>query len=91
MLIDAYLQNTQFNINKDMLILHKFKVACTIITGCFIIYIYISGQYPMYIKKRRDRLLFWHWIWCELGKPNVMKRARHRYHYAVRCCKKSKV
>ena len=42
----------------------------------------------------RDRSLFWHWMWCELGKPNkgivydVTKRARHRYHYAVSCCKK---
>ena len=46
------------------------------------------------VEPEWDWSLFWHWMWCELGKPNkgivydVIKRARHRYHYAVRCCKK---
>ena len=37
------------------------------------------------VVPERDRSLFWHWMWCELGKPNkgivydVMERARHRY------------
>ena len=44
----------------------------------------------------REQSLFSHWIWLEMGKPqqgivyNIMKRTRHRYHYAVRCCKKEK-
>ena len=47
------------------------------------------------VKPERDRSLFWHWIWLESGKPNtgfvyqIMKRTRHQYHYAVRCCKKN--
>ena len=38
--------------------------------------------------------LFWHWVWLEAGKPMtghvycIMKRTRHRYHYAVRCAKR---
>ena len=43
------------------------------------------------VEPERDRSLLWHWIWCELGKPNkgivydVMMRARHKYHYAIHC------
>ena len=46
------------------------------------------------VEPERDRSLFWHRMWCDMGKSykgiayDVMKRARHRYHYAVRCCKK---
>ncbi|ELT92157.1 hypothetical protein CAPTEDRAFT_215018 [Capitella teleta] len=42
-----------------------------------------------------DRSLFWHWIWCECGRPNTgalyeaMKRSRHQYHYAVRLARKN--
>ena len=49
------------------------------------------------VKPERDRSLFWHWIWLESGKPNtgfvyqIMKRTRHQYHYAVRCCKKNAI
>ena len=56
----------------------------------------MTGWTEQFVPER-DRSLFWHWMWCELGKPNkgivydVMKRARHRYHYAVRCCKKTQV
>ena len=41
------------------------------------------------VKSDSDRSLFWHWIWLESGKPqskivyDVMKRAKHRYHYGV--------
>ena len=37
----------------------------------------------------------WHWIWCVSGKPrsgvvyDIMRRAKHSYHYAVCSCKKS--
>ena len=49
------------------------------------------------VKPERDRSLFWHWIGLESGKPNtgfvyqIMKRTRHQYHYAVRCCKKNQL
>ena len=49
------------------------------------------------VKPERDRSLFWHWMWQEAGKPQtgivygIMKRTRHQYHYAVRCCKKQKL
>ncbi|ELT96186.1 hypothetical protein CAPTEDRAFT_185982 [Capitella teleta] len=48
--------------------------------------------------KKPDRSLFWHWIWCECGRPNTgalydekikMKRSRHQYHYAVRLARKN--
>ena len=50
-----------------------------------------------HVKPERERSLLWHWIWLESGKPNkgfiyeIMKRTRHQYHYAVRCCKKNKL
>ena len=56
-----------------------------------------GGDMPGWTEQivlEQDRSLFWHWMWCELGKPNkgivydVMKRASHRYHYAVGCSKK---
>ena len=34
-------------------------------------------------KQEREQSLFWHWIWCECGKPyngdiyNIMKKTRH--------------
>ena len=46
------------------------------------------------VKPERDRSLLWHRIWCESGKPrsgvvyDIMRRAKHSYHYAVRSCKK---
>ena len=46
------------------------------------------------VKESRDKSLFWHWVWLEAGKPMtghvycIMKRTRHRYHYAVRCAKR---
>ena len=46
--------------------------------------------------QEREQSLFWHWIWCEAGRPyngdiyNIMKRTRHTYHYTVRRLKKSK-
>ena len=46
------------------------------------------------VKPERDRSLLWHLIWCESGKPrsgvvhDIMRRAKHSYHYAVRSCKK---
>ena len=49
------------------------------------------------VKPERDRSLFWHWMWQEAGKPqtgtvnSIVKRTRHQYHYAVRCCKKNKL
>ena len=49
------------------------------------------------VKPDRDRSLFWHWMWQEAGKPqhglvySIMKRTRHQYHYAVRCCKSRKL
>ena len=49
------------------------------------------------VAPEKDRSLLWHWIWCESGRPNsgfiydIMKRTRHQYHYAVRCCKKNKL
>jgi hypothetical protein len=45
------------------------------------------------VKSEKDQSLFWHWIWCECGKPNtghvfnIMKRSRHQFHYAVRRAK----
>ena len=42
------------------------------------------------VEPERESLLFWQWIWLEAGKPNngtvydVIKRARHIYHYAIR-------
>ena len=42
------------------------------------------------IKPLKDKALFWHLSWLECGKRNsgvvydVMRRARHKYHYAVR-------
>ena len=50
-----------------------------------------------HVKPERELSLFWHWIWLESGKPNtgfvyqIMKRTRHQYHYAIRCCKKNKI
>ena len=49
------------------------------------------------VAPENDRSLVWHWIWCESGRPNygffndIMKRTRHQYHYAVRCCKNNKL
>ena len=49
------------------------------------------------IKHVRKQSLFWHWIWSEAGRPTrgtlyeVMKRARHKYHYAVRRLRKNKL
>ena len=49
------------------------------------------------VKPERDQSLFWHWMWMEAGKPrngyiyDIMKRTKHRYHYAVRCCKRQKL
>ena len=46
------------------------------------------------VEPERNR--HWHWIWLESDKPrsgfvyDVMKRTRHRYHYAIRSCKKQK-
>ena len=46
------------------------------------------------VKDSRNTSLFWHWVWLEAGKPMtgyvyfIMKRTRHRYHYAVRCAKR---
>ena len=46
------------------------------------------------VKDSRDTSLLWHWVWLESGKPmtgyvySIMKRTRHRYHYAVRCAKR---
>ena len=48
------------------------------------------------VEPERNRSLFWHWIWLESDKPrsgfvyDIMKRTRHRYHYAIRSCKKQK-
>ena len=48
------------------------------------------------VEPERNRSLFWHWIWLESDKPrfgfvyDIMKRIRHRYHYAIRSCKKQK-
>ena len=46
----------------------------------------------------RERSLLWYWIWLdESGIPNkgfiyeIVKSTRHRYHYAVRCCKRNKL
>ena len=36
-----------------------------------------------------DQSLFWHWIWCEMGKPHqgvvydVIRRASYIYHYVL--------
>ena len=52
--------------------------------------------WPKQVKPERDRSLFWHEIWCESGKSisgvvyDIMRRAKHRYHYAVRSCKNRK-
>ena len=46
------------------------------------------------VEPLRQDSLFWHAIWQNCGMPNkgqmheVMKNARHKYHYAVRRCKK---
>ena len=46
------------------------------------------------VKPERDHSIFWHWIWLECGRPNtghvyeIMKKSRHRYHYAVRLAKR---
>ena len=46
------------------------------------------------VKPERYRSLLWHWIGCESGKPwsgvvyDIMRRAKHSYHFAVRSCKK---
>ena len=43
---------------------------------------------------RRDKSLFWHWMWVETGRPrtgvvaDTMRRTRAAYHYAVRAVKK---
>ncbi len=48
-------------------------------------------------KPEREQSLFWHWVWSEAGKPftgiiyEIMKRTRHKYHYAVRRLKKDKI
>ena len=48
-----------------------------------------------HVKGERDRSLFWQCIWLEAGKPfkgfmyEIIKRTRHSYHYAVRCCKRN--
>ena len=48
------------------------------------------------VGPERNRSLFWHLIWLESDKSrsgfvyDVMKRTRHRYHYAIRSCKKEK-
>ena len=45
------------------------------------------------IQPLKDSALFWHWIWRECVKRNngavydVMRRTRHRYHYAMRAAK----
>ena len=50
-----------------------------------------------HVKHEREQSLFWHWVWSELGRPyngviyEIMKRARHSYHYAVRRLKKDKI
>ena len=44
--------------------------------------------------QEREQSLFWHWIWCEAGRPyngdiyNIMKRTRHTYHHTVHRLKK---
>jgi len=44
-----------------------------------------------------NSILLWHWIWLECGKPNtgyvysIMKKTRHKYHYAVRNLKKQEL
>ena len=49
------------------------------------------------VNPEREQSLFWHWMWLEAGKPNVvyifdiMKRTRHQYHYAVRRCKYNRI
>ena len=49
-----------------------------------------------HVKHDKDQSLFWHWIWTEAGRPNsgyiyqIMRTTRHRYHYAVRRCRKQK-
>ena len=49
------------------------------------------------VAPEKDISLLWHWIWCESGRPNygfiydIMKRIRHQYHYAVRCCTNNKL
>ena len=49
------------------------------------------------IKHVREQSLFWHCIWSEAGKPTrgtlyeIMKRARHKYHYAARRLRKNKL
>lgn len=55
----------------------------------------VPGWYAQ-VAPEREQSLLWHWIWLESGKPqrgivyDIMKKTRHRYHYAVRCCKRQK-
>ena len=48
-------------------------------------------------KAEREDALFWHWIWCEAGRPYsgniyaIMENTRHKYHYTVRRLKKEKI
>ena len=57
----------------------------------------IPGWEKLKLKHDRDRSLFWNWMWQEAGKPQhglvytILKRTRHHYHYAVRCCKSRKL
>ena len=49
-----------------------------------------------HVKHDKNQSLFLHWIWTEAGRPNsgyiyqIMRTTRHRYHYAVRRCRKQK-
>ncbi len=46
------------------------------------------------VQPQKDSALFWHSIWAQCGKPRqgavfeVMKRTKHKYHYAIRSIKK---
>ena len=51
---------------------------------------------PSVLNKRLYIILFWYWVWLEMGKPyngvayDLMKCSRHTYHYSVRRVKKEK-
>jgi hypothetical protein len=48
---------------------------------------YLVGQF---VAPFRDKSMFWHNVWMQYGRPvsgyvaDIMRSARHAYHYAVR-------
>ena len=90
---DVYCTSTEHR-NEIELLCNCIIESC-VASGLYCIPLTRSGGRDMpgltkQVEHEQDLSLFWHWMWCELAKPNkgtvydVMKRVRHRrYHCYV--------